>query len=293
MKPVRRRAHLVGTIGILSLLLSGCGRHYVLLNPRGPVGDSEYHLLVLASVTMGIVIVAVLALFFWTVIRFRDKPGNRAPYMPNWHGHRWLEPIWFLVPAVLLTVIAIPTVKITYALAKVPVHSHPLVVDVTSLDWKWLFEYPSQHLATVNYAVIPTGRPVLFELTANSPMNTFWVPQLGGMEFAMPGRILPLWLTADKAGTYWGHGANFTGREFAKMFFQVRAVSPRQFAGWVHQAGKNPAMTMSDYHRLLQMNTANRQTYGGFPAASFPSVSKGFSLNGGMYVLPHNDPRKN
>lgn len=267
---------------------------YVVLHPVGPVGQSELHLMLLAAIAMGAVILAVFVLFAITIVRFRDTPGNRAPYRPLWRGNRWMETIWFVVPALILTVIAIPTVKLTYALARLPEHKDPVVIDVTSLDWKWLFEYPAQHIATVNYVDIPTGKPVLFELTANSPMNTFWIPQLGGMEYTMPGRVLPLWLQADRSGVYWGHSGQFSGVAFEQMFFHVKAVAPATFAHWAQAIHRRvPVMTLRDYRRLLRFGTAGAQTYGGYPPATFPSVHRGFTLSGGMYTLMHDAPQAN
>ena len=290
--PKRRRRwpyRYIAPLALVGLLVSGCGQQYVLLHPVGPVGKSELHLLILASLAMGIVIALVLILLAITVIRFRDKPGNRAPYTPNWHGNKTLETVWWIVPVILLTIIAIPMVKQTFVLAKLPKAKDPVVIDVTSLTWKWLFQYPGHHVATVNYLEIPTGEPVLFELTADSPMNTFWVPQLGGMEYTMPNRVLPLWLEADKPGVYWGHSGQFSGLEFEKMFFDVKAVSPAAFNKWLTQTHRTaPAMTMQDYHALLKFNTVGYQTYGNYPADTFPSVMSGYTLNGsGMYLIEH------
>lgn len=285
-KPYRKLALVALAAGLLS---AGCGQQYVVLNPAGPVGKDELHLMILASIAMAIVIVVVFALFFYAIVRFRDKPGNTAPYRPDWHNHRALEILWWVLPAVLLTVIAIPTVKVTYALDRIPKAKDPVVIDVTSLTWKWMFQYPGQHVATVNYAVIPAGEPVLFELTANSPMNAFWVPQLGGMEYTMPNRVLPLWLEADKVGTYWGHSGQFSGTQFEKMFFNIKAVSPAQFQAWAHSthATAQP-MTMADYQKLLTFNTVGDQTYSNYPQDTFPRVASGFTLNGsGMYTMEH------
>jgi cytochrome aa3-600 menaquinol oxidase subunit 2 len=269
----------------LVLALSGCGNQYVLLHPAGPVAASELHLMTLAAIAMAVVILFVFVLLAIAVIRFRDRRGNRAPYRPNWDENRRLEIAWFLIPVIILAVIAVPTVQQTYALAALPKNQKPVVIDVTSLTWKWMFEYPGQHVATVNYAVIPAGRPVLFKLYGDSAMNTFWVPQLGGMEYTMPNWVLPLWLEASHPGVYWGHSGNFSGLEFEKMFFTVRAVPPAQFEQWAATVRKtHPAMTMTDYHRLLAFGTVGRETYGGYPAGTFPSLSHGFTLTGGMFM---------
>lgn len=293
MMPKRRRGwpyrYVVPLAMVVGLLVSGCGQQYVLLHPAGPVAQSELHLLIVASLAMLVVIVPVFVLLAITVIRFRDKPGNKAPYWPNWHGNKKLEIIWWIIPVVLLTVIAVPTVGQTFALSKLPKAKDPVIIDVTSLTWKWLFQYPGQHVATVNYAVIPAGQPVLFELTADSPMNTFWVPQLGGMEYTMPNEVLPLWLEAYKPGVYWGHSGNFSGEGFEKMFFNVKSVTPEAFQQWVkkvHQTAK--PMTMTNYHNLLAFNTVGVQTYSNYPSDTFPAEANGFTLNGeGMYMIMH------
>ena len=266
-------------------LAAGCGPHYVLFHPAGPVGRTELNLMILAGVAMTVVIVFVFVLLAIAAIRFRDSAGRRAPYTPDWHESKKLEILWFSIPVLILTIIGIPTVRQTYALAHVPAKEDPLVVHVTSLQWKWLFEYPGQQVATVNELVIPSGRPVLFELTANSPMNTFWIPQLGGMEYTMPGEVLPLWLQADQPGVYWGHSGNFSGLEFEKMFFSVQAVPPAQFAAWAAQVRQSaPAMTMRDYLRLVAPGTTETESYSSYPPQTFPSVTSGFSLVGGQYA---------
>lgn len=285
-KPYRKLILIALVAGVFS---AGCGQQYVVLHPAGPVGRSELHLMYEASIAMAIVIALVFALFFYALIRFRDKPGNTAPYRPDWHSHKWLEILWWVLPVVLLTIIAIPTVKTTFALDHVPKSSDPVVIDVTSLTWKWLFQYPGQHVATVNYVVIPSGKPVLFELTADSPMNTFWVPQLGGMEYTMPNRVLPLWLQANKPGVYWGHSGQFSGIGFEKMFFHVKAVPPAVYAAWVRKTHRTvPSMSLAQYKQLLKFNSVGTSTYGGYPADTFPKVASGFTLSGGMYsTVPH------
>lgn len=281
-----RRASLALT-ALAALLLSGCGSHLVVLHPVGPVAQKELDLVIRAAIPMAVVFLLVITLFAIAVIRFRDRPGNTAPYLPNWEGNRLLELVWFAIPILIVAFIAVPTVRTTFALNKVPAAKDPLVIDVTSLDWKWLFQYPSQQIATVNHLEVPTGQPLLFELTADGPMNTFWLPQLGGMEYTMPGRVLPLWLQVDKAGAYWGRSGNFSGVGFAKMQFQVQAVSPSQFTSWaagVKQA--DAAMSQADYQALRQPGLTGDATYGGYPAGSFPTQNNGFSLAGSMYTYP-------
>jgi cytochrome aa3-600 menaquinol oxidase subunit 2 len=281
-RPVLRLSLMVG----LAALLSGCGRQYVLFHPAGPVAARELSVMTTASIAMAVVLLFVIVLLAVALIRFRDYQGNRAPYRPQWAENVRLEVAWFLIPALILAIIAVPTVEGTFALAQAPSRaSKPVIIDVTSLTWKWVFEYPAQHVATVNYAVIPAGRPILFRLYGDSAMNTFWVPRLGGMEYTMPNWVLPLWLEASHPGVYWGHSGNFSGLEFEKMFFTVRAVSPKAFASWAatvrHTAGP---MTMADYQVLRHFGTVGQETFGGYPAATFPPAGNGFTNAGGMFM---------
>lgn len=287
----------LASLAVLAPLLSGCGAHYVLLHPAGPVARSELHVMAFAAIAMGAVALAIFILFGITLVRYVDRPGNRHPFWPDWTTDRFLETLWLITPLLILAVIAVPTVSATYSLSSVPVPReaaptrHPLVVDVTSLTWKWLFQYPAQHLATVNYLEIPAGRPVLFELTADSAMNAFWIPQLGGMENTVPGRVIPLWLEASSPGRYWGRGSQFSGRLFEKMEFPVRAVAPARFQAWTATVKRTrPPLTLAAYHRLLRFDTVGQAEYSGYPKGSFPSVTHGFNLVGGMYPIWKNRP---
>jgi cytochrome aa3-600 menaquinol oxidase subunit 2 len=271
----------------VGILTAGCGRQYVVLHPAGPVGLAELRLIETAAIPMAVVILFVFVLFGIAVWRFRERPHRKSAYAPNWNGGRWLEFALFVIPVLIVVFIAVPTVEQTFALDRLPPAKHPLIIDVTSLDFKWMFQYPRQGIATVNYIDVPVGKPLLFELTANSPMNTFWVPQLGGMEFAMPGRVLPLYLQADRAGVYRGESANFSGRLFVRMVFQVHAVSPARFAAWVASVRrKSPPMTLAGYRQLLSVGVAVQRSFSSYPADTFPKVTHGFTLQGGMYLEP-------
>lgn len=281
------RGFKIVVTSVVVLALTGCGPQYVLFHPAGPVAQVELNLLVRTAVAMSVVIGGVYALLVIALVRFRARKRRLGPYAPEWDGDRRLEIIWFLIPIIILTIIAIPTVRETFRLANPPRPKRPpIVIDVTSLTWKWLFEYPGQHVATVNYVVIPAGQMVLFELTADSAMNTFWVPRLGGMEYTMPNEVLPLWLKASHPGVFWGHSGNFSGLGFEDMFFTVRAVTPAAFARWIRSTGRSaPPLTLAAYHHLLRFSVTGRATYGRYPPSTFPFKPIGFTLTGdGMYM---------
>lgn len=266
------------------LLLAGCGQHYLLLRPVGPVATRELGVMLVAAIAMAVVLVGAIGLFCYALLRFRDRPGNPAPYTPDWEGGARLEMLLFAIPLIVVGIISVPVIGQTFSLQRLPQTGNPLVIDVTSLDWKWLFEYPQAGIAAVNTVEVPTGVPLLFELTANSPMNTFWVPQLGGMEYAMPGRVLPLWLEADASGVYSGRSGNFSGAGFADMTFSVRAVAPAAYAAWVRAVrARGPALTLARYRQLLHPGTVRPATFSSYAAQTFPFKSHGFTLVGGMY----------
>jgi heme/copper-type cytochrome/quinol oxidase subunit 2 len=277
---------VLGTAALVSgaLLLAGCGQHYLLLNPAGPVAKRELGVMLIASIAMAIVLLAAIGLFAYALWRFRDRPGRSAIYTPEWDGGVRLEVVLFAIPLIIVGIISIPVIRQTLSLQRLPQTGNPLVINVTSVDWKWLFEYPKAGIASVNTLEVPAGVPLLFELTADSPMNAFWVPQLGGMEYAMPGRVLPLWLEANQPGVYMGRSANFSGPGFAYMTFSVHAVAPTKYAAWVREVrGTAPALTLTTYRTLLHPGVVRPAAYSSFPARTFPAQTHGFSLVGGMY----------
>lgn len=255
----------------------------MVLAPAGPVGREELRLIVLTAILTAVVVIPVLCLLVFIVWRYRDRPGNNAPYKPTWSESRTLEVVWWGVPIIIVGVLGVVTGKTTFALQKPPESNvNPLTIQVTSLDWKWLFQYPGQQVATVNYVKIPTGVPINFVLTSDAPMNSFWVPQLGGQEYTMPGMAMRLWLQADTPATYYGHGANFTGKGFAHMNFNVIAVSDTAFNAWVRQVKSSaPALTMADYKKLKQPSVMGVTQYSSFPPGLFDNT---VWANGGRYM---------
>jgi cytochrome aa3-600 menaquinol oxidase subunit II len=282
--PAKSKNAIIMTILAASVLLTGCSPEYVVLNPAGPVGKTELNLIVLSTILVLIVIIPVLILLGFILYRYRDKPGNTAPYMPNWAHSNKLEVVWWGIPIVIVSVLGAVTAKMTFDLTEPPSkNAEPLTIQVTSLDWKWLFQYPGQKVATVNYADIPVGRPIQFVLTADAPMNSFWVPQLGGQEYTMPGMAMNLWLQADKPGVYTGRGANFTGKGFAHNTFTVRAVSQQEFDQWVSQLKQTaPPLTMQEYDKLTKPSLMGTASYSSFPPNLFQNViNKDGSMNMG------------
>ncbi|MDR7000765.1 ubiquinol oxidase subunit II [Neobacillus niacini] len=270
---------ILGLLG--AVLLAGCDKSkYIVLDPKGPVGRTELDLIVISVILCAIVIIPVMAIFVYIIIRYKDRPGNNAPYQPEWADSKVLEIVWWGIPVVIVAILGIYTAKTAIKVSKPPVTDvKPIVVQVTSLDWKWLFTYPDKKVATVNYAVIPAGVPVQFVLTADAPMNSFWVPQLGGQEYTMPGMSMGLWLQANKIGEYFGSGANFTGTGFAHMQFKVKAVSQADYNTWAADLKKNsPALTNAGYQELSSPGNVKELSYSSYPNKLYENI---VNKNGG------------
>nr|WP_308639929.1 ubiquinol oxidase subunit II [Paenibacillus silvisoli] len=279
-----RRFAALALLGGTVLMTSGC-QSMIVFDPKGPVGAHQRDLIYFTMLLCLIVLVPVLLLTAWIIWRYRDKKGSKATYQPKWSHSTKLEIVWWGIPIIIILVLAIVTARYTYMLdpAK-PLESEkkPITVQVTSLDWKWLFQYPEQGIATVNYLVIPEDTPVKFDLTSDGPMNSFWVPQLGGMIYTMSGMATTLHLQADEIGEYMGTGANFTGREFGKMGFTVKAVSDADFGDWVEKSkASGNALTEQGYQQLAKPGTSDQVTYASIPDGLFGRIVHHYSMSRG------------
>lgn len=258
---------------ILLIMTTGCAENIVVLNPKGPIAEQQRDLMLISTVLCCIVIVPVLILTAFIIWRYRDKKGRNGKYTPNWEHSTKLEVIWWCIPIVIILTLAVITVQATYALEpSKPLESDQkaMTIQVTSLDWKWLFQYPEQGIATVNELKIPEGVPIRFEITADSPMNSFWIPQLGGQMYAMSGMAMTLYLQANEQGKYWGSGANYTGKDFAKMYFNVESTTQKDFDQWVKKVKTtSPELTLDGYKKLAEPAASEVKSFSAFPEGLF------------------------
>lgn len=238
---------------------------FAVLQPSGTIAEDERHLIILASLMSLIVVIPVFILTGLIVWRYRAD-NHRAKYQPNWDHNRVAESIWWLIPGILIAILAVITWQSTHALdpTKAIASNKPtLHVQVIALNWKWLFIYPEQHIATVNHLMLPVGRPVHFDITSDAPMNSFWIPQLGGQIYAMTGMSTQLNLRADKAGDYRGSSANISGSGFARMTFTATAMPETSFQAWLSTTAQKglPTLDKQSYAALAKPSTGNSEVY--------------------------------
>jgi len=251
------RYALLAVVLIGAATLGGCTEG--VLDPQGPIAFAERQILFNAlGIMLAIVIpviLAILAVAFW----FRAS-NRRATYLPDFEYSGRLELLVWSIPAMtVLLVGGVAWVGAHDLDPRKPISSSvkPVTVQVVSLDWKWLFIYPEQGIASVNHLTVPVGTPISFELTSSTVMNSFFVPQLGGQIYAMSGMVTHLHLQADHPGTYPGLSAMFSGDGFADMRFAVDAVTNDKFAQWVTDTqSTGPMLDAKVYADLAKPSTA-------------------------------------
>lgn len=256
-----------------------------ILSPRGPVGAQEKGVLLTALLLPGIVVIPVFILLFYFAWRYRaNGPVAIEKRMPNWDHDNWLaEAVWWLVPAAIIAILGIILWRSAHALDPYrPLASEtaPITIEVVALDWKWLFIYPEQGVASVNELELPVGTPVNFKITADAPMNSFWIPSLGGQIMAMPGMETQMHLMASDAGSYDGFSANISGKGFSGMHFKANVVEPAAFDAWVaHAKASGSALTAAEYLKLSQPTSEVPVSY---YSSVIPSLYTGIIMNSMM-----------
>ena len=226
----------------LLLLLAGCNT--VVLNPAGDVARQQGDLIVVATLLMLIVIVPVIALTLFFAWRYRAS-NKQATYAPDWDHSVQLELVIWAVPLRIIIALGAITWISTHQLdpyrplsridehRPVPADVKPLEVQVVALDWKWLFIYPEQGVATVNELAAPVDRPIRFTITSSTVMNSFYVPELAGMIYTMPGMQTELNAVINKPGEFEGFSSNYSGAGFSHMRFAFHASDAAGFEAWV------------------------------------------------------------
>ncbi|WP_316568653.1 cytochrome aa3 quinol oxidase subunit II [Neobacillus sp. YIM B06451] len=246
-------------------ILAGCENNMVVFNPQGPVAREITGLINYSIVLMLLVVGVVFALFIYIVWKYRERKDNMDYEPPEEHGSVVLETIWTAIPIIIIIALTIPTIKTIYATEKIPKgyeNQEPLVIKVTSADWKWIFSYPEQGIETVNYVNIPEDRPIDFKLTSAGTMNSFWIPALAGQKYSMAKAETQLYLVADNPGSYVGKNSNFNGRGFAEQQFEVQSMTHEDFDKWVKEVQETaPKLTKEDYLKKLEPSHLGRETY--------------------------------
>lgn len=225
------------------------------LEPKGEIGVKERELIIVASLLMAIVGIPVIIATMIISWRYRAE-NKKAKYTPDWDKNHLAEAIWWGFPSLIVVFLSILCWKTSHELdpyKPIVTGVKPLRIQVVALQWKWLFIYPEEKIATVNFIQFPKDTPLNFEITADAPMNSFWIPQLGSQIYAMPGMMTKLHLIANETGTFRGCSANLSGSGFAGMTFSAKASSQEEYNQWVKSVRSSRAsMTLDEYRQLAE-----------------------------------------
>jgi len=267
----------------LALGLSGCNT--VLMHPSGDIAAQQGRLIVVSTILMLLIIVPVIILTFLFAWRYRQS-NREADYQPEWaHSIQlelviWAAPLLIIIALGALTWISTHTLDPYRPLQRVDADRpfsaivKPLTIEVVALDWKWLFLYPEQGIAVVNEVAAPVDMPIEFRITAESVMNSFFIPALAGQIYAMPGMETQLHAVINHPGDYRGFSANYSGAGFSAMHFQFRGMSAGDFDQWV-QATRAGGGTLDRavYRELQKPSVADPvHRYGAIEAGLYDAI---------------------
>jgi cytochrome o ubiquinol oxidase subunit 2 len=269
---------LVILLGVFVALLIwlAAGSTVAILQPKGIIAEQQRDLLVFATLLSLVVIVPVYALTVMIAIRYR-RGNKKATYAPDWDHSRKLEAIWWGVPIVIILILSVVTWQSSHALdpfKPLSSNNNPVTIQVVALEWKWLFIYPEQNIATINYIQFPEDTPINFVITADAPMNSFWIPELGGQVYAMNGMKNKLHLQANAPGTFKGSSANLSGEGFAAMKFTAESTKQVDFSQWVLDSKK--ASETLDKQRYAELSKpskgSDQRVYGNVDGGLYDSI---------------------
>ncbi|RDK05638.1 ubiquinol oxidase subunit II [Cupriavidus lacunae] len=249
---------------LLPVLLALGGCNAVLLAPAGDLAVRQRDLIIISTCLMLLIIIPVIVLTLVFAWRYRASNPD-AHYNPEWDHSTVLELLIWSAPLLIIIALGAVTWVSTHKLdpyqplsrldesRSLPVDVQPLTVEVVALDWKWLFLYPEQGIATVNELAAPVDRPIRFKITASTVMNSFFIPALAGQVYAMPGMETRLHAVINEPGVYEGFSANYSGAGFSHMRFRFHGLSKEEFSRWVQKVkAEGTPLSRATYTQLEQ-----------------------------------------
>lgn len=248
---MRQKTLVALSLVITTTLLTGCGGDMVLLTSEGPVAKGLSGLMMTAIYAMLLVVIPSIVMAIWFSWKYR-KSNKDADYQPNWAHSTAIEVVVWGIPVIIIAYLAYLAWYGSHEYdpykSRAAEHQEDLVIQVVAEQFKWIFIYPEQNIATVNEVRFPEQQPISFRITSNFTMNSFFIPKLAGQIYAMAGMQTQLHLIADHPGVYRGFSANYSGYGFSQMRFKAHSVTAPQFSQWVDaiKAGQGATITVDD-----------------------------------------------
>jgi cytochrome o ubiquinol oxidase subunit 2 len=272
-----KRLKWVGVFAVVAFALAVYfvlrSEHALVAHPKGIIARHELDLIITNISLMLVIVIPTFAALFFVIWKYHAKKKKTKRDLEHRSKGIFHELLLWTIPSIIVAVMAPVTWFATHKLdPSQPIKSDvkPLTIQVVALDWKWLFIYPEQGIATVNFVQFPERTPIQFKLSADgSPMNSFWIPQLGGQIYCMTGMITPLHLMADEAGSYAGRAAEINGRGLADMTFVAKATSVSEFQEWVSSVKHSSSPLTDQVYSELVKPSSNH------PVSLYSSVEEG------------------
>ncbi len=260
------------------------------LDPAGPVGAAQRLILINSLAIMLAIVIPVIMMIAGFAFWFRAS-NPRAFYWPEWEFSGHLELIIWFIPALVIVVVGGVAWFGSHDLdpfKPLPGKGKPVEIQVVALDWKWLFIYPEEGVASVNGPAVPVGVPIHFTITSSGVMNSFFVPRLGSQIYAMAGMATQLWLEADQTGTFDGFSANFSGQGFSDMRFDLKALPADDYAKWIADAKASAvALDRARYAELVKPSmNVSPSTYRSVEPRLFESIVNGSAPQPSASIRP-------
>ncbi len=235
----------------IAMIFASGNAPWQMIVTKGTVAQQQRDLLYLTTVLMLLIIIPVIVLLF--VFSYKYKETNtKSAYRPRWSDSSLLEIVWWGIPIIIVGIIAFFAWKTAHTLDpyRALETSGKTRIQVVGLQWRWLFIYPDYEVASLSEVPFPISKQAAFEITSDAPMNSFWIPQLGGQVYAMSGMKTQLHLDATEPGSYRGYAANITGEGHASMTFTAKGMKNDEFDTWVKEARKKPVLSAELYEQL-------------------------------------------
>lgn len=264
LKRVIGTSILLAAITILGVALYLQDKNIAVLNPQGIIADKQLSLFVFTTILGLLVVIPVFAMLFGFAWKYRE--GNKkAKYTPDEEGNKLFEALWWGIPIIIIIVLSIVTWFSTHDLdpyKELKSSQKPITIQVVALQWRWLFIYPDQKIATINEVRFPENTPINFEITADAPMSAFWIPSLGSQTYAMNGMASQLKLQANGVGEYQGTNTNINGEGYSDMTFKAISLTRADFDAWFDEIMiGSEGLHVSEYTELAKQSRDTRVHY--------------------------------
>ena len=269
---MRQTILAVLSLSAMAALLTGCGGDMVLLNSKGPVAEGQSNLMMIAIYLMLLVVIPSVIMALWFGWKYRAS-NKDAEYKPTWAHSTTIEIIVWGIPVIIIGILAWLTWWGSHKYDPYrPLESDkaPLTVQVIAEQFKWVFIYPEQNIATVNELRFPEKTPLSLRITSNFTMNSFFIPALSGQIYAMAGMQTHLNMLADETGVFRGFSSNYSGYGFSQMHFKAHSVTEAQFANWVESVKTGNGISVNpeaiqkgilDQTEFATLRDGNRSTH--------------------------------